>query len=193
MKIRLAQFTAIAFSFAAALFAVPVQAAGNVPYTFHVPVQLTTINADTNRIPVTAVDVACNISSTSAMDASFYGPVDSVTGLPTGGNTSAYRGAVTTLQIPASGTINQTLTLVVNGTANEKYWSCGLMFHLAYAPFAGANPNIVYSASLLNRNEGTSGGAPVNQPVVKAPAKFTPDPGYPFDGTSLNTSVSGTF
>jgi hypothetical protein len=192
---RLALCLAVA-TFAAALFSVPAFAADSnaatcptgtkcdTPYTFHVPLQITDINADTHRIPVVKVEVMCAVSENTT---AHFPPVDVATGLPTGRSSDPSNSVQ--LAVPSNGTLNQTVDVVVKGAATERSYLCGMRFVLQGGTRA-------YPPADLNQAEGAAGpgsgtGAGMTAKKIPNEKPGPPDPGHPFDDATLKTIISG--
>jgi hypothetical protein len=140
-------------------------------YTFHVPVQLTDVNADKNSPPVDKVEVLCALSET---ETAHFAPAHSTgTGMASGRATAEFSKLV---PLPAGGSLSQTVDIVVKGTAYERSYICGVRFYVK----GRAAP---LSPSDLNKPGGAGGatGAGMGSKPL----------GHPYDDASLKDVVSG--
>lgn len=147
-------------------------------YTFHVPVQLTDINADKVRTPVDRVEVICAVSEGTTPR---FPPRDAATGMPTGRAPDPEASKM--LALPANSSLNQTVEIVVKGTAYERSYACGLRFYLRGSPAA-------FAPSELNKptphsGTGLGGGS------AKGPPGSNGDLGHPYDDATFKELVSG--
>jgi len=186
LRSAFAAFVAALCCAPAAVWSFP--AAEDTPYTFHVPLRLTDLNADTHRVPVAKIVVICAVSENPTAQ---FPPIDAKTGLPIGKSTDP--SASMEIALPADGNLSKTADIVVKGTANERSYQCGMRFVLK----DGTHP---YPPSELNKAEaaGGSAGAPESgaaQNAAKVPNTKggAPDTGHPFDDASLKVIVSGLF
>jgi hypothetical protein len=170
---------ALAGAFALGSVAAPAFPAGDpldTNYTFHVPLQLTDINADKVRTPVDKVEVVCAVSEDETAHLS---PRDSVTGLPSGRKSPE---TSKMFPLPANGSLNQTVDIVVKGTAYARSYVCGVRFFLKGDPRSLA-------PSQLNKPAGSRGG-PDQVGGGSVPGAHG-DLGHPYDDASLKEVASG--
>jgi hypothetical protein len=147
-------------------------------YTFHVPLQLTDINADKVRTPVDNVEVLCAVSENASAE---FAPVDKTTGMATGKSVPQ---ASKMIALPAAGSLSQTVDIVVKGTAYERSYICGVRFYIKGSKI-GTPPNeLNKSASQSGMGSGAGAG--------KGPPGSNGDLGHPYDDASLKVVASGT-